>query len=136
MTEPRKLSPSEERAQVRRDNAFRDLAAIVNKIQAPMLAVVETQLMMNQLPHPVPVKVLLPSAPIDMAQMLAQLWHKTKQLEICINVINSMILEKELINIEEYHNRCAKEAEETARVMTRGLLSQGQGGGGIIQRSN
>ena len=133
----KKMSAAEERAQVNRDNAFMDLAKIANKISGPMLATLEMTLLAHDLAGPKPVKVVLHYAPVQVSEMLASFSHIIKQQQIVLNVLLNMLLEKNVLGVEEYMDRCAKDAEATTKLMTRGLLSQGQGGGlsGILRPS-
>lgn len=136
MTEPtgRKLTGAEEKAQVRRDNAFRELAITVNKIQAPMLNTGIMELLSRTPTGDLPVKVVVHIQPASVSEMVGQLMHKEKQLEIALNVLTTMILEKNLVNLEEFMNRCAQDAENTSKLMMRGLLSQTPAAGSIIRR--
>lgn len=124
----RELSAAEKRAQINRDNAFQDLANIVNKLQGPFLMVQTVDLCAVNPASPngwQPAKVIIHHGPGQLSELIASLMHKEKQLEIAANVLTSMLLEKGLVDVVEFMDRCAKAAEETANVMRRGMLSQG-----------
>jgi hypothetical protein len=132
--EERKLSKDEERAQVTRDNAFRDLAEIVNKLQGQSLQVVKIpNVLVRTDVGDQPMGLLVYQNPGDVAAMVGHMMHKVKQLEIALNVLTSMVLEKNLIDLSEFMVRCARDAEETARTMRRGQLSLGTQGRSIIR---
>jgi hypothetical protein len=133
--EPRKLTTAEEKAQVRRDNAFRDLAVIMNKLQGPVLAIVAIDaLQPSNTGHATPIKIAVHATPGNVSEIIGQLMQKEKQLAIVLQVITTLILEKNLISLEEFMNASAAAAEATEKMLTRSLLSQGLPPQSIIQK--
>jgi hypothetical protein len=121
---------AEDRARVARDNAFRDLAAVMNQMLGPVVAICKVD--MPQGGH-----VVVPTSPGQMSELIAQMYHTLKQLEISVNTALDMLMETRPpsesptvtislhLNREEFWLRAAAAAERNTTVLRRAVLSQG-----------
>jgi hypothetical protein len=114
----RPLTASEKKAQVERDNAFRDLSiAMGNLAQAP-LSVAHIDMVPGG-------KIVVHASPGEISNLLMQLNLKLSQVQICAEVLTNMYLQRHPEEIKPFMELTAKAAEATASMMNRALLSQG-----------
>ena len=134
---------AEKRALAARSNAYTEMAKAVQQV-------LNTNLALTTIPPGALDKAALvvPLAPAAMMELIAGLQHSVKQLEVSLSVLADMLLEEahvcavtdpraqpddkappmlapSKLTLENYMNRCAKAAERTASIITRGILSQG-----------
>lgn len=126
------LTPAEKRAFQARNNAYRDVAAVLNKFLPQGLAVA-----------PLPGS---PSIPIfanvaAVAEMLGQLVMQVKQMEMSLDALADLVLAGQLATIravdgtqviepsivtqQNYWSACAAKAERLASIMQRAALTAG-----------
>ena len=144
--EPMKLTAAEQRANAARTNAYLDMA----KAKA---ALMRQALSVSEIGMPNGGKLYVPAAPADLMQIIENQEQRLTQLQIALDVITELILTSELVSAfenpqwnkddpaspqrllksaeitrEKFWLWCAKNAEVTASVLTRALLSQGAQG--------
>lgn len=126
----RKTTSSEDKAQVVRDNAFKDLTAISAKLLAPALALVPAVVQAkNAKDEYVDVRIVLQADPGGLSELISGLAQKVKLLEIIINELVTLLALDESANaldLKEFMARCTDAAEGNAKMLQRALLSQGQ----------
>jgi hypothetical protein len=149
--QPVKLTAAEQRANATRTNAYLDMAKAASALMRQALSVCEMQM-------PNGGKLYVPASPADLMQIIESQEQRLKQMQIALDVLTEMILTSELVSAfenpqwnkddptspqrllksaeitrENFWLLCARAAEGTASVLTRGLLSQGaQGVGGAV----
>ncbi len=121
----RKKTPAEERAEVRRTNAFMELNKLLQQAAGPAIAIAQVQLKSGE-------QIVVHASPGGLSEMVMLQQQTIKQMETALNVLLDLLLNDQLTAVN-FMDRCAQAAEQTASVIRRGILSQGAQAGGIIR---
>jgi hypothetical protein len=106
---------------IARDNALRELNLVAGKLLAPTLAVAQVQMQIGQ-------NIVVAANPANYAEALGTLMMQVKQIEIAVNTLVEILFavgEKPPVTAAEYIKRQTASVKATAKMMQRGLLSQG-----------
>jgi hypothetical protein len=120
-------TPEERAAGVYRDNAFRDLSNAMNRIAGPMLGTSVGQFLVPGKPGEPPSAqtVMLHYAPNQLSDIVRQMQHAQKQMEIAVNVAIDQLTRRGHLNMVEFLRECGAVALRTESIMRRALLAQG-----------